>query len=192
MPESNITKQAIVAGMKQLMQEKSFDKITISDITKRCGLNRQTFYYHYQDKYELLHYIFYNEAVLTLTKDLSLDTWPEHICAMLTVMYNDKGFYRNAVKSSFLEDFHNYLFEISTSLFTSIFEQLSVHQTVQKEDLVFLARFFSYGVVGSIISWIQDGMCKQPEAMKNHIVALVDDCKNYAAKRYIEEHTTSE
>ncbi|HAB61398.1 MAG TPA: dihydroxyacetone kinase transcriptional activator DhaS, partial [Lachnospiraceae bacterium] len=48
MSESMITKQAIARGFKQLMKEKTFDKITILDITKTCGLNRQTFYYHFQ------------------------------------------------------------------------------------------------------------------------------------------------
>lgn len=188
MAESHITKQAIVTCMKQLMQEKSFDKITIADITKSCGLNRQTFYYHFQDKYELIHWIFYNEVILVLTKDLSLESWPENLCEMLTVMYNQKGFYKNAMKSSFQEDFHTYLFEISTSLFTSIFEHLAINNKVQKEDLLFLARFFSYGVVGAILSWINEGMNQSPNSMKNQIVALVDDCKNYAAKRYMEEH----
>lgn len=47
MSESLITKKAIAAGLKELMKRKSFDKITISDITNECGLNRQTFYYHF-------------------------------------------------------------------------------------------------------------------------------------------------
>ena len=54
MPESVVTKQAIADVFKEIMDKKSFDKITISDITGKCGLNRQTFYYHFQDKYDLL------------------------------------------------------------------------------------------------------------------------------------------
>ena len=51
MPDSNITKHAIAAALKELCREKSFDKISIADITSTCGLNRQTFYYHFEDKY---------------------------------------------------------------------------------------------------------------------------------------------
>ena len=53
MSDSLITKRAIAEALKQVCKEKPFDKISISDITAVCGLNRQTFYYHYQDKYEL-------------------------------------------------------------------------------------------------------------------------------------------
>ena len=54
MPESNLTKKAIALSAKELTKEKPYDKISISDIADRCGIKRQTFYYHFQDKYELL------------------------------------------------------------------------------------------------------------------------------------------
>lgn len=55
MSDSLITKKAIASGIKELTQKKSFNKISIRDITDQCGLNRQTFYYHFQDKYELIN-----------------------------------------------------------------------------------------------------------------------------------------
>ena len=54
LPDSNITKHAIAAALKELCREKSFDKISIADITSTCGLNRQTFYYHFADTYALM------------------------------------------------------------------------------------------------------------------------------------------
>ena len=53
MSDSLITKKAIAGALKTVCKEKAFDKISIADITAACGLNRQTFYYHFQDKYEL-------------------------------------------------------------------------------------------------------------------------------------------
>ena len=47
------TKFAIAFAFKELLLEKSIDKITINDITEKCGINRQTFYYHFHDIYEL-------------------------------------------------------------------------------------------------------------------------------------------
>ena len=61
MPESNLTKKAIALSAKELTKEKPYDKISISDIADRCGIKRQTFYYHFQDKYELLVWIYFNE-----------------------------------------------------------------------------------------------------------------------------------
>ena len=36
------------------MEEKGFEAITVSDLTKKADINRGTFYLHYKDKYDLL------------------------------------------------------------------------------------------------------------------------------------------
>jgi AcrR family transcriptional regulator len=43
---SEITKRALSASLKKLLGSKPLSKITVSDITADCGVNRQTFYYH--------------------------------------------------------------------------------------------------------------------------------------------------
>lgn len=56
------TKFAIAFAFKELLLEKSIDKITINDITEKCGINRQTFYYHFHDIYELIEWICETDA----------------------------------------------------------------------------------------------------------------------------------
>ena len=189
MSESTITKLALTAGLKQVMKEKSFDKVTIADITKACGLGRQSFYYHFQDKYELLNWIFCNEVIVVLTKELSLETWSENLYRMLCVLKEQRVFYKNAIKHSFQDEFHSYLFQISTELFCTIIEHMDVNKQILETDKQFLAKFFSYGIVGSIISWITEDMVKSPEELRDIIVSLVHSCKAYAAKRYQLEHS---
>ena len=45
---SNTTKMAISYALKEIVLEKPLNKITIQDIASRCGINRQTFYYHFR------------------------------------------------------------------------------------------------------------------------------------------------
>ena len=59
MADSNITKRALAQALKELMQEKSFEKISISDICDRCQMNRKSFYYHFIDKYDFDYFLFY-------------------------------------------------------------------------------------------------------------------------------------
>lgn len=65
---SNLTCKALAAAAVSLLEERPLDKITVRDITDRCGLTRNTFYYHFQDIYDLLGYIFREEADATLEK----------------------------------------------------------------------------------------------------------------------------
>ena len=55
---SQITKRALASALKELLEHKPLNKITIADITEQCGVNRQTFYYHFQDIYALLEWIY--------------------------------------------------------------------------------------------------------------------------------------
>ncbi len=46
---SQITKKALTASLKKLLSQKPLDKITVIDIVEDCEVNRQTFYYHFQE-----------------------------------------------------------------------------------------------------------------------------------------------
>ena len=48
------THQAIENAMSDLLKEKSFDHITTTELVKRAGISRSSFYTHYQDKYEMI------------------------------------------------------------------------------------------------------------------------------------------
>ena len=59
---SEITKKALAASFMKLLNQTTLDKITIKDIVDECGVNRNTFYYHFQDVYDLMDWIFIIEA----------------------------------------------------------------------------------------------------------------------------------
>ena len=59
---SELTKRAIQESFKKLLSNQPLDKITVKNITDDCGVNRNTFYYHYSDIYQLLEEIILTEA----------------------------------------------------------------------------------------------------------------------------------
>ena len=56
------TKMAIAYALKELVEEKSLNKITIQDIADKCGINRQTFDYHFPNIIDLVEWILYTDA----------------------------------------------------------------------------------------------------------------------------------
>ena len=93
MSESQITKWALANSMKVLMQKRPMKKISISDIVEGCNMNRQSFYYHFKDKYDLVNWIYYTEFIVTI-KDLQA-TW-EFLESICDYFYENKIFYKNA------------------------------------------------------------------------------------------------
>ncbi len=185
MSESSITKKVISNGFKELMQKKPFEKITISDIANVCGINRQTFYYHFQDKYDLLNRIFFNEVITPFANDLTISNWSENLLKMLTVVSNNSKFYINALHTSYNSEFEKYMHQISTKIFSEVIDDVSGKKLIENNDKMFIAEFFSYGIIGSVVSWVNKGIKEPPEVIVKHIVDLVDDCKDYAVRRYM-------
>ena len=187
MSESLITKKALCTGFKELIKKKPFEKITIADITEICGLNRQTFYYHFQDKYELLNWIYYNEAISIITNDLTLETWDTKVFEMLSAMKNESNFYQNTLRDTTNNEFHNYLYCVTKELFCSIIEQLENGRGISDNDKVFVAEFLSFGVVGMIVAWAKNGMKQTPEDITTHLKAIINDSKMFAVNRYFQD-----
>ena len=46
---SEITKRAFASSLKKMLAKRPLEKIRVIDITEDCGVNRQTFYYHFHD-----------------------------------------------------------------------------------------------------------------------------------------------
>ena len=64
----NITERALTTALTELLQECPLDKINVKDITDRCGLTRNTFYYHFHDVYDALNVYFTTEIEKMLAK----------------------------------------------------------------------------------------------------------------------------
>lgn len=190
MADSYITKKVIAEGLIKLTAGKSFDKITVSDIAGASGINRQTFYYHFQDKYELLDWIYYNYTFKPLIEDISFENWEKKFLNLLVQMKENQGFYMNTIKCS-VNYFEEYLFKILVTLFGAAIESLDVENRLSKGDRLMFARFFSHGLCGTVIDWALEGMKESVEEMERHITYLAQSAEKAAYRHYIEEGVNS-
>lgn len=110
MSTSNITKTALAMALKDLMEERDFDQISVADICAACELNRKSFYYHFKDKYDLVNWIFYTGFFENIDFDKVGWELLEDLCGYL---YSEKNFYKSALKidgqNSFKEFFYQTL-----------------------------------------------------------------------------------
>lgn len=174
MSDSMITKKAIAESLKRLTCEKSFDKISISDITNACHLNRQTFYYHFHDKYELLDWIYYNYTFYPLMEDISFYNWNEKLIELLKQMKREKSFFMNTIKCS-KNYFQEYLFKILIRLFQAAIDALDSEKVFEKEEKETFSRFYAHGLCGLIMDWTSTGMKQDIELLNRRILHLVEN-----------------
>lgn len=182
---SKETEKNIAAALKELMQIKSFEKISVSDITNYCGIHRQTFYYHFADKYELLNFVVHNELVEPLLSNFTLDNMYEKFTFLFNAMKLDQQFYQSALKINASELFH-FISKLAAERFIDLFQEIEESNNIiprNEVDNKMLAEFFGFGISGVVLEWAQHGMKESPEMLTQRIKNIIMDCKKLAITR---------
>lgn len=99
------TKQRIIAALIELINEKGFNDINVTDISRRAGISRGTFYIHYLDKFDLLHQVedellgklqqtlddMIPKAIKQLKDEDNVETFPyQMVISTLSQFFNDR------------------------------------------------------------------------------------------------------
>ncbi|KFL44188.1 TetR family transcriptional regulator [Lysinibacillus sp. BF-4] len=178
------TKYILAEALLQICTEKRFKKVSISMITAHCALNRQTFYYHFADKYELLAFTYATHALAELDDSTTLENWEQHTASMLVAIKEARAFYRNTTCDEvavLAETFST----ITTRLLLEMFERLDINHQIEGSNREFYARFFSYGCSGVLIDWIYSDFKESPEVIAEGLHRLAKDVELIAYHRYV-------
>ncbi len=160
---SNTTKIALEASLKKLMLQKPFDKITINDLTKDCGISRMTFYNHFKDIYDLVEWSCEEDGKQALQNNNTYDTWQEGLYQIFQAVLANKPFILNVYRTVSREQIENYLFGLTRDLIENVVEEKSVGREISLEDKLFIAGFYKYSFVGIMLDWIKQGMKEEPQ-----------------------------
>ena len=163
MADSQITKQALAQALKKLMSARPLNKISVGDIAAASGLNRQTFYYHFKDKYELVNWIYYTETLPYMGSFSDRAHWTDGLKALCHYLQDNRRFYINALDLPGQNSFQEYLTQFAHALVRSLAEDLMGQRRIPEEELEFIADFYAFAFVGLIIKWARMGMKQEPD-----------------------------
>ena len=178
------TKKAFAASLKKLLSQKPLDKIKISDITNDCAVNRQTFYYHFKDIYDLLEWVYTNEATRALGDKKTYDTWQEGFYEIFEYILENKSFVINTYNSVSREYLERYLYNETYYLLLGVVEEKSKDMCVMDKDKSFIADFYKFAFVGLVIDWIKKGMREEPRDIIKRLNTLITGNIEMALERY--------
>ena len=173
MSDSNITKLALANSLKALMAKRPFEKISVGDIVEHCQLTRQTFYYHFQDKYDLMNWVYYTETVRFMSGYDTVEHWTEGLIRLCRYMQENKTFYMNALGTTGPNSFPEYLYGYIRSIALAAVETL-LGASYDRAQWDFFAKFFATAFVSFIVRWSQEGMREDPAEFIRKIRGLYD------------------
>ena len=115
---SSETKIMMAEALKRMIYDRPFVKISVQDIVNECNINRNTFYYHFENNYDLLYYAYSREvqnivdsfknanANIPQAMDFVLDYIDKNI-PLCTCAYESLG--ETQLKTIFEKDLHDFV-----------------------------------------------------------------------------------
>ncbi|MEY8356410.1 TetR/AcrR family transcriptional regulator C-terminal domain-containing protein [Lachnospiraceae bacterium 54-53] len=171
---SLVTKRALEESLKRMLLKKPVNKITISDITEDCGINRMTFYYHFKDIYDLIEWSCMEDAAKALDGKKTYDTWQEGFLQIFQAVLDNKPFIQNVYQSVSREKIETYLYTLTHHLLIGVIEEKAVEMEVRETDKEFIADFYKFAFVGLMLDWIKNGMKKDPQQIIDRLSILIE------------------
>lgn len=178
------TKRALAQSLKKLMEKKPLEKITVVDITEDCGVNRQTFYYHFQDIYDLIDWIYINEAETGLGGKKSYDTWQEGFLHIFSYILENKSFVRNTFHSVSRDKLERFLYQETAFLLMGVIQEKAGNLPIREDDMQFIADFYKYAFVGILCDWIERGMKDRPQDIIRRLDRLIHGTISQGLERF--------
>ncbi|MEG2788824.1 MAG: TetR-like C-terminal domain-containing protein [Romboutsia sp.] len=170
---SQMTKKSFAQSLKKMLSKKPLEKIKIIDITEDCEVNRQTFYYHFKDIYDLLDWVYTNEATRALDGKKTYDTWQQGFTQILEYILENKSFVLNTFNSVSREHLERYLYNEIQLLLMGVVIEKSQGMSIREEDQQFIADFYKYAFVGLLLEWIKKGMKENPIDVTSRLNKLI-------------------
>ncbi len=162
MADSNITKRALAAALKALMEELPFEKISVAQICERCHMHRKSFYYHFKDKYDLVNWIFDTEFLpIATAQPTPSDGREDFIMAVCRYFYDNRRFYRKALQIRGQNAFYDHLREFCLPFLKERF----VYLCGQEIEDDFVLNFYTDAVMCAIERWLLERDCMPPEQL---------------------------
>ena len=170
---SQVTKRALEASLKNLLLKKPLGKITISDITEDCGINRMTFYYHFKDIYDLVEWSCLEDAKRALEGKETYETWQQGLLQIFEAVQENKPFILNVYHSVSREQVENYLYKLTYDLLEGVVEEQAQGMSVRDEDKAFIATVYKYAFVGLMLDWIKSDMKGDPQMIVERLSLVI-------------------
>ena len=163
MSTSEFTKYMIAQGMKQLLEEKAFETISVGDIAKHCHISRNTFYYHFKDKYDIISWIFYSEITPIIGDSTRIGNWSEGLRALCTYMQENRNFYIKVLQVQGQNSFSECLMDFYANLVQNFLLNAKGDQILNPQQIRTISRFYAFGLTGIILNWAKAGMDDDPK-----------------------------
>ena len=189
---SDQTKRALAQALKELMAQKPIDKITIHDLTERCGIRRQNFYYHFSDVYDLLRWMFQEEALVLLEQHEGTLLWQEGLLQLFHYIEDNRAVclctLRSVGREHLKRFFETDIYAIIHRTVEQVAAQVGAGQAgLTQADTDLMTHFYVVALAGMMESWLLGEIDRTPEELIDFADRMLQDHIRGAQLRWTQQ-----
>jgi len=184
---SELTKEQLAESLFKFMKEKPLEKISVKEIADDCGFPRTTFYYHFEDIYDLTSWALAQTSVKSLRRGGNgyALIWDDSLHAFFNDAHENIGVLRCAINSAGLWRMtDSYCNRCVDQIYRDI--MLVDGRTADPEFVRFLTMFFGHALVDVCAHWIRGDMEASPDEMVELLNLLIKDNFSNTIERFNE------
>lgn len=169
----------------ELLEQKDFAYITVKEVCEKAGVNRSTFYLHYETVADLLtesvqylnsQFLTYfkgiSEGVVSKLRDCPLDelyfVTPKYLTPYLRYIQDHKRLFQMAVENASTLR----LGETYDKMFYKVFTPVLERHQVPAQDRAYIMEFYIHGLMAVITEWLK-GDCADPI---DQVISVIQRC----------------
>lgn len=152
------TKEIIFATFMEILNEKPYAKITVKDIVERCGVNRNTFYYHFRDIPDLLEFALKRDLNEILEVHKENKTIGECLEFLVERMTRNKKAMLHIYNSMQREVFVRYLERAALYVVQEFMNNAESQMGITDREKELMVKFYKCLFMGTLLDWLDHGM----------------------------------
>ncbi len=168
-----------------LLEKKDFDYITIKEICASAGVNRSTFYLHYENTADLLKettqyitdsfFAYFSSEKQSIVyqfdncdlKDLIFVT-PDYLSPYLTFIKENQRIFKTSIRQFGSMDFES----VYNKMFKYIFNPVLARFDFPEKDRAYILKFYLVGITAVVMEWLENDCAEDID----NIIRIIIDC----------------
>ena len=169
-----LTKQLIRDSFIKLLNEKPFSKITVRDIVDDCGVNRNTFYYYFQDLPQLLESIVNEEADRLIQERRSVGSIEDCLDAVIGFALENRKAVMHIYRSVNRDIYERYQWRVCEHVTATYVDTALAGRVIPEEDRRVIIDYWKCVCFGLVSGWLETGMQGDIRSRFHRIFQLKD------------------
>lgn len=176
------TKKLFRNAMIELMEEYSFDEITVQKLLDKTTLSRATFYRHFKDKYDLLNW-HYQSNVIALFESGKYTSWEMYLKEIYAILFDNRLYFKKALSIERTNSFYDFLYEFSYDYLKKSYTHFNHCSDIDAKTKITLG-YIAIGQSHTAKMWLLHGCRESIEDMAHWAYELIPEIYRIQLDRF--------